>query len=253
MPRPRPTRDLRAAAVLAISIFAPSCSTWLGMALILGCILLRCCCRRPSRDRHGRCSWSTTCRSRTTRTARSSASRLILAYSVMALGLNIIVGFAGLLDLGYVAFFALGALTAGWFMSGFFVEAGKGGKGIHVLVADPAASLPGIHLNFLLVCILAVVICAVAGMLIGLPTLRLRGDYIAIVTLAFGEIIGRIVINGDEHHDCPSAARQLTNGDAQGITPIDKIDFPSIEPFKPLDLSPWYWIALGDGRCSSCS
>ena len=57
---------------------------------------------------------------------------LILAYSVMALGLNIIVGYAGLLDLGYVAFFALGALTAGWFMSGFYAEAGSGGDGIHV-------------------------------------------------------------------------------------------------------------------------
>src|SRR5215213_10497048 len=123
---------------------------------------------------------------------------LILAYSVMALGLNIIVGYAGLLDLGYVAFFALGALTAGWFMSGFYSEAGEGGNGIHFLVSSPAADLPGIHLNFILVAILAIIICAIAGMLIGLPTLRLRGDYIAIVTLAFGEIIGRIVINGDE-------------------------------------------------------
>src|SRR5215208_977449 len=125
---------------------------------------------------------------------------LILAYSVMALGLNIIVGYAGLLDLGYVAFFALGALTAGWFMSGFYAEAGKGGEGFAFLVSDPAASLPGIHLNFVIVAILAIIICAIAGMLIGLPTLRLRGDYIAIVTLAFGEIIGRIVINGDELH-----------------------------------------------------
>src|SRR5215208_6446443 len=122
---------------------------------------------------------------------------LILAYSVMALGLNIIVGYAGLLDLGYVAFFALGALTAGWFMSGFYAEAGEGGNGIHFLVSSPAADLPGIHLNFVFVVILAIIICAIAGMLIGLPTLRLRGDYIAIVTLAFGEIIGRIVINGD--------------------------------------------------------
>ena len=68
---------------------------------------------------------------------------LILAYCVMALGLNIIVGFAGLLDLGYVAFFALGALTAGWFMSGFFVDAGNGGEGFHFLVSDPAAEPAG--------------------------------------------------------------------------------------------------------------
>jgi branched-chain amino acid transport system permease protein len=180
---------------------------------------------------------------------------LILAYSVMALGLNIIVGYAGLLDLGYVAFFALGALTAGWFMSGFYAEAGKGGEGFAFLVSDPAASLPGIHLNFVIVVILAVIICAIAGMLIGLPTLRLRGDYIAIVTLAFGEIIGRIVINGDELHykDVPVLGGPLEDlfgqgadfsKGRQGITPIDKIDFPGIEPFRALDLRPWFWTAL---------
>jgi branched-chain amino acid transport system permease protein len=180
---------------------------------------------------------------------------LILAYSVMALGLNIIVGYAGLLDLGYVAFFALGALTAGWFMSGFYAEAGKGGEGVSFLVSDPAASLPGIHLNFVIVCILAIIICAIAGVLIGLPTLRLRGDYIAIVTLAFGEIIGRIVINGDELHykDVPLVGGLLEDvfgkganfsKGRQGITPIDKIDFPGIEPFRALDLRPWFWTAL---------
>jgi branched-chain amino acid transport system permease protein len=179
---------------------------------------------------------------------------LILAYSVMALGLNIIVGYAGLLDLGYVAFFALGALTAGWFMSGFFSSAG-GEDGFSLLVSDPAASLPGIHLNFVIVCILAIIICATAGVLIGLPTLRLRGDYIAIVTLAFGEIIGRIVINGDELHykDVPLFGGLLEDlfgkganfsAGRQGITPIDKIDFPGIEPFKSLDLRPWFWTAL---------
>jgi branched-chain amino acid transport system permease protein len=180
---------------------------------------------------------------------------LILAYSVMALGLNIIVGYAGLLDLGYVAFFALGALTAGWFMSGFYSEAGKGGEGVSFLVSDPAASLPGIHLNFVIVCILAIIICAIAGVLIGLPTLRLRGDYIAIVTLAFGEIIGRIVINGDEIHykDVPLFGGLLEDvfgkganfsAGRQGITPIDKIDFPGLEPFQALDLRPWFWTAL---------
>ena len=164
---------------------------------------------------------------------------LALAYVVMALGLNIIVGFAGLLDLGYVAFFALGALTAGWFMSGFFADAG-GGEGIHVLVSEPAANLPGIHVNFLIVILIAIVITTIAGMLIGLPTLRLRGDYIAIVTLAFGEIIGRIVINGDE---IKLFGEQLTAG-RQGITPIDKLKFPGIEQFQSLELRPWYFTAL---------
>ena len=162
-----------------------------------------------------------------------------LALAVMALGLNIIVGFAGLLDLGYVAFYALGALTAGWFMSGFFVNAG-GGEGWSFLVGEPASTLPGIHMNFLIVCIIAVVVTTTAGMLIGLPTLRLRGDYIAIVTLAFGEIIGRIVINGDE---IKIGGEKITNG-RQGITPIDKIDLPFLEPFQSLELRPWYFVAL---------
>jgi branched-chain amino acid transport system permease protein len=164
---------------------------------------------------------------------------LALAYACMALGLNIIVGFAGLLDLGYVAFFALGALTAGWFMSGFFADA-NGGEGLSLFVGEPASVLPGIHFNFLLVIIIAMVITTIAGMLIGLPTLRLRGDYIAIVTLAFGEIVGRIVINGDE---ITLGGEKLTNG-RQGITPIDKIDLPFLEPFKSLDLRPWYFVAL---------
>src|SRR5829696_4647197 len=85
---------------------------------------------------------------------------LALAYAVMALGLNIIVGFAGLLDLGYVAFFALGALTAGWFMSGFFSNAG-GGEGFSLLVGEPASTLPGIHINFLIVVVLAILICTI--------------------------------------------------------------------------------------------
>jgi branched-chain amino acid transport system permease protein len=164
---------------------------------------------------------------------------LALAYAVMALGLNIIVGFAGLLDLGYVAFFALGALTAGWFMSGFFANAG-GGEGFSLFVGEPASTLPGIHVNFLIVIVIAVLITTIAGMLIGLPTLRLRGDYIAIVTLAFGEIIGRIVVNGDE---LKIGGEQLTGG-RQGITPIDKIDLPGLEPFQSLELRPWYFVAL---------
>jgi branched-chain amino acid transport system permease protein len=165
---------------------------------------------------------------------------LAAAYVVMALGLNIIVGFAGLLDLGYVAFFAIGAYTMGYFGSGFWQDAGPGGNGIHVLVGEPASNLPGIHLNFIIILILAVVATTIAGMLIGLPTLRLRGDYIAIVTLAFGEIIGRIAINGDE---IPLFGGTLTAG-RQGITPVDKVDLPVIERFTSLNLRPWYWVAL---------
>jgi branched-chain amino acid transport system permease protein len=162
-----------------------------------------------------------------------------LAYAVFALGLNLIVGFAGLLDLGYVAFFALGSLTAGWFMSGFFADV-NGGEGWSFLVGEPASNLPGIHMNFLIVIVIAVVITTIAGMLIGLPTLRLRGDYIAIVTLAFGEIIGRIVLNGDQ---IKFGGHELTAG-RQGITPVDKIDLPFLKPFEALELRPWYFTAL---------
>ncbi len=162
-----------------------------------------------------------------------------LAYVVMALGLNIVVGFAGLLDLGYVAFFAIGAYTAGYFGSGFFSNVNDQ-KGIHFLVGGLAAKIPGIHFNFLLILILAVIATAIAGVLIGLPTLRLRGDYIAIVTLAFGEIIGRIAVNGD---DIVIRGQPLTAG-RQGISPVDKIDLPFLDPFGLLNLRPWYWFAL---------
>ena|SRR5215218_10853574 len=77
-----------------------------------------------------------------------------LAYTVMALGLNIIVGFAGLLDFGYVGFYAIGA---GWFASGFF-DGVNGGRGLHVAAGEFASKLPGIHLNFVLVVIAAVML-----------------------------------------------------------------------------------------------
>jgi branched-chain amino acid transport system permease protein len=168
-------------------------------------------------------------------------ANVYLAMVVMALGLNIVVGFAGLLDLGYVAFFAFGAFAMGWFGSSFF-DTVNDGSGLHIFVADRLAEQPGIHANFLLVVVAAIILTAVAGALIGLPTLRLRGDYIAIVTLAFGEIIGRIAINGDEIR--LSGGETLTGG-RQGITPVDKIDLPLTGTFESLNLRPWYWTALG--------
>jgi branched-chain amino acid transport system permease protein len=160
-----------------------------------------------------------------------------LIYVVMALGLNIVVGFAGLLDLGYVAFFAIGAYTIGWFGSSFF-----DGANIHIGVAEQLQSQPGIHLNYLLIIVAAAALCALFGALLGAPTLRLRGDYIAIVTLAFGEIVGLIAVNSDDgifgvgHFN-------LTNG-RQGISPVDKIDLPLVDRFTTLNLRPWYWLAL---------
>jgi branched-chain amino acid transport system permease protein len=166
-----------------------------------------------------------------------SATITAVAYAVMALGLNIVVGFAGLLDLGYVAFYALGAYSWGWFASGFFYKAH-----VHVLVSPVARMLPGIHLNVILVLAAAALICALAGMLIGLPTLRLRGDYIAIVTLAFGEIIGVVAINGTSIH--LGGGMTLTAGNL-GISGVDSPYFPGIGLFNELNLRPWYWLIFG--------
>jgi branched-chain amino acid transport system permease protein len=163
---------------------------------------------------------------------------LALAYVVMALGLNLVVGFAGLLDLGYVAFYAFGAMTVGWWASDFYSSV-NGEEGIHIGVTGFAATLPGIHLSFLIIVIGAILVCAAAGAIIGLPTLRLRGDYIAIVTLAFGEIIGRIFANGDEI--TLFGDNKLSNG-RQSISPIDQIDLPMLAPFdSALNLRPYYW------------
>jgi len=145
---------------------------------------------------------------------------LAAAYTVMALGLNVVVGFAGLLDLGYVAFFAIGAHVAAHLSSTFWA--------------------PGIHLDFLLVLVAAVVATGLVGALIGVPTLRLRGDYVGMVTLAFGEIIGQVVSNGREIRFLGGS---LTGG-PNGISGIDRIDLPLLAPFGRLDLRPWYWLAL---------
>ncbi len=160
-----------------------------------------------------------------------------LIYVVMALGLNIVVGFAGLLDLGYVAFYAIGAYTFGWFASSFFA-----GKDIHIFTNEALANLPGIHLNYLLIIPIAAVFTALAGAVLGAPTLRLRGDYIAIVTLAFGEIIGRIAVNGDKGL-FGIGEFNLTNG-RRGITPVDRIDLPLFGQFTVLDQRRWFWAAL---------
>jgi branched-chain amino acid transport system permease protein len=157
-----------------------------------------------------------------------------LAFVVMALGLNIVVGFAGLLDLGYVAFYAIGAYALGWFGSTFFFKAN-----VHILVTSQAASQVGIHLNFILIAIAAAAICAIAGAIIGLPTLRLRGDYIAIVTLAFGEIIGTVAVNGTDVH--LPGGMTLTAGNL-GISGVDVPYFPGVGSFSLLDLRPWYWL-----------
>jgi branched-chain amino acid transport system permease protein len=163
-----------------------------------------------------------------------------LAYVVFALGLNVVVGFAGLLDLGYVAFYAVGAYAIGWLASDHFSKI-AGGDGIHFGASEFASNTPGIHLNFLIIIVLAMAFAALAGTIIGLPTLRLRGDYIAIVTLAFGEIAQTVAQNGDA---ISIAGYKLTNGQ-QAISPIDEPNIPLYGVFNSaIDLDPYYYLGL---------
>jgi branched-chain amino acid transport system permease protein len=174
------------------------------------------------------------------------ASIQTLGYLIMALGLNIVVGFAGLLDLGYVAFYAIGAFVIGWLGSQQFPDV-NGGKGIHILTPAKSAfgsALPGIHINFFIVIFIAAGFTAIWGVILGAPTLRLRGDYLAIVTLAFGEIVPRIFENSTSGI-FGIGSTDFSNG-RQGITPIDKVNFPwTNETFHyPLELRPIYWVGL---------
>jgi branched-chain amino acid transport system permease protein len=127
-----------------------------------------------------------------------------LLYMMLALGLNIVVGYAGLLDLGYIAFYALGAYLYAWLASPQF----------------------GLHLPFWVTLPLGAGLAGLFGLLLGAPTLRLRGDYLAIVTLGFGEII-RIFLNN------LNAPFNLTNG-PQGINLIDPVRLGGLSLGKPL-------------------
>src|SRR5581483_8074737 len=117
----------------------------------------------------------------------------MLVFIMMAVGLNVVVGYAGLLDLGYVAFYAMGAYTAAWFASLQFPQ-----TKIHFGAIGIDPNLEGIHITPWLLFALAGVLTAIIGVIIGLPTLRLRGDYLAIVTLGFGEIMPQVARNGND-------------------------------------------------------
>src|SRR6267142_5567656 len=118
-------------------------------------------------------------------------ANLAFLFVLLSLGLNIVVGFAGLLDLGYIAFYAVGAY-------------------VYALLASPHF---GIHWPFWVILPIGAAVAALFGVLIGAPTLKMRGDYLAIVTLGFGEIV-RIFLNN------LSQPVNITNG-PQGVTPID--------------------------------
>ncbi len=162
-----------------------------------------------------------------------------LAFATLALGLNIVVGFAGLLDLGYAAFFAIGAYTYG-ILSSFQLEphwSAFWGPFQHLgLVARMAGESGGdvVHftLSFWLALPLAAVVAAFFGVLFGAPTLRLRGDYLAIVTLGFGEIVPIVVRN----------ASGLTNGAAG----LNGIAAPHAFGWSfGVDATPYYYVAVG--------
>ena len=120
-------------------------------------------------------------------------------FVLLAIGLNVVVGFAGLLDLGYAAFFAIGAYTYAELASPYLETMGIQG---------------GIHLPFWILLFVGMFVAAGFGAILGAPTLRLRGDYLAIVTLGFGEIVPRVVRN----------LGPLTNG----VNGISAVDHPSI-------------------------
>ncbi len=162
---------------------------------------------------------------------------VMIAFTMMAVGLNIVVGYCGLLDLGYVAFYAVGAYTAGWLASQHFEQVT-----FHFGSSVPNEQV-GIHVTMWVVLIAAGLLTMLAGILIGLPTLRLRGDYLAIVTLGFGEIIPQVVRNGDSF-----GGFNLTNG-TFGIAPIDPVGFPLLsaiglpDNFQTSDnRERWYYI-----------
>src|ERR671917_549963 len=168
---------------------------------------------------------------------------IVAVYVMLALGLNIVVGFAGLLDLGFVAFYALGAYVVGWLASSHFNQVSFSFGSTAVSLSGDAPD--GIHISFWLLLLLAGAFSAICGMIIGFPTLRLRGDYLAIVTLGFGEIIPRFFQNGDN-----LGGFNLTNGTI-GIKAIDSPglqflpdSFDAWQRFGTLYLQPWYYTIL---------
>ena len=144
---------------------------------------------------------------------------MALLYVLLALGLNIVVGYAGLLDLGYVAFFAIGAYMYALLASPHLTEN---------FPAIAAMFLDGLHMPIWVIIPAAAGLAALFGVLLGAPTLRLRGDYLAIVTLGFGEII-RVFMNNLDH------PINITNG-PKGMGEIDALSFFGMSFGKRIDI-----------------
>ena len=160
---------------------------------------------------------------------------MALLYVLLAIGLNIIVGYAGLLDLGYVAFFAVGAYLFALLASPHLTES---------FPALASAFPGGLHITIWVALPLAAGVAALFGILLGAPTLKLRGDYLAIVTLGFGEII-RVFLNNLDH------PINLTNG-PRGIGQIDAIEMFGWKLSRRLEIGDFeiasvtliYWLLL---------
>ncbi|WP_446210580.1 branched-chain amino acid ABC transporter permease [Micromonospora sp. IBSANI012] len=149
-------------------------------------------------------------------------------YVLVAIGLNVVVGLAGLLDLGYIGFFAVGAYSVALF--------GSVNSPVVKAIQNKFDLPPTWAVTWAICLLIAIVLTMVFGVLLGWPTLRLRGDYLAIVTLGFGEII-RIVARN---------ANGVTNG-PQGISAIPGPEGPPAaenEWFGLIDAKPWYWLAI---------
>ena len=160
---------------------------------------------------------------------------LALLYVLLALGLNIVVGYAGLLDLGFVAFYAVGAYMYALLASPHLWENFEFFKN----------SFPdGLHTPIWLVIPLAAGLAAIAGVLLGAPTLKLRGDYLAIVTLGFGEII-RVFMNNLEHPvNITNGPRGLDRIDSMSIGPLDFGKALTVGEFKIPSVTLYYYLFL---------
>src|SRR4029077_15198161 len=148
----------------------------------------------------------------------------MIVFIMMAVGLNIVVGFAGLLDLGYVAFYAIGAYVAAFLASPHWAALGLN----LTFLSHTGPGAQRIHLTFSVILPVAVIVVATAGALLGAPTLRLRGDYLAIVTLGFGEIVplvfknlSSITISFNLGPINIAVNNVNITGGVQGINPID--------------------------------
>ena len=144
---------------------------------------------------------------------------MALLYVLLAVGLNMVVGYAGLLDLGYVAFFAVGAYLYALMASPHLIE---------TFPAIAALFPAGLHMPLWVIVPVAAAVAGLFGMLLGAPTLKLRGDYLAIVTLGFGEIIRVFLNNLDQPYN-------ITTG-PKGIDQIDSVSVLGHSLGKPLVL-----------------